>query len=166
MLRKPARGGWTEVAYISSVESGTEPSPPPPPLSQGLQRPLKAFRLWLLRHQDHERTHPRQPPRPTPQDSSRGRPRRMARQHHTSSMRNPMSMARSDSESSSKHGGENSPNSPPEPRKTFRKAAFSLPEAQRRRLSTSNACEALHSQIRRRTRVVGSSPARSDSNAL
>ena len=35
---------------------------------------------------------------------------------------------------------------------------FSLPEAQRRKLRTSNACEALNSQIKRRTRVVGLFP--------
>lgn len=35
---------------------------------------------------------------------------------------------------------------------------FCLPEAQRRKLRTSNACEALNSQIKRRTRVVGLFP--------
>ena len=35
---------------------------------------------------------------------------------------------------------------------------FDLPEAHRRKLRTSNACEALNSQIKRRTRVVGLFP--------
>jgi len=35
---------------------------------------------------------------------------------------------------------------------------FDLPEAHRRKLRTSNACETLNSQIKRRTRVVGLFP--------
>ena len=35
---------------------------------------------------------------------------------------------------------------------------FDLPEANRRKLRTSNACETLNSQIKRRTRVVGLFP--------
>ncbi|MBT8036728.1 MAG: transposase [Verrucomicrobiae bacterium] len=37
-------------------------------------------------------------------------------------------------------------------------AVFALPEAHRKRLRTSNACETLNSQIKRRTRVVGLFP--------
>ena len=37
-------------------------------------------------------------------------------------------------------------------------AVFTLPEAHRKRLRTSNACETLNSQIKRRTRVVGLFP--------
>ena len=37
-------------------------------------------------------------------------------------------------------------------------AVFDLPEAYRRKLRTSNACETLNSQIKRRTRVVGLFP--------
>lgn len=37
-------------------------------------------------------------------------------------------------------------------------AAFSLPEAHRKKVRTSNACETLNSQIKRRTRVVGLFP--------
>jgi transposase-like protein len=35
---------------------------------------------------------------------------------------------------------------------------FDLPEAYRRKLRTSNACETLNSQIKRRNRVVGLFP--------
>ena len=37
-------------------------------------------------------------------------------------------------------------------------AVFALPEAHRKRMRTSNACETLNSQIKRRTRVVGLFP--------